>query len=73
MSTVEQTYLLCPRDDSFLGGYTAETQTFTHQKACTRMFMEGFLGGPVVKNLPCKAGDNSSIPGPGRSHMLWGN
>ena len=29
----------------------------------------GFLGGPVVKNAPCNAGDIASIPGPGRSHM----
>ena len=32
-----------------------------------------FLGGPVVKNLPAKAGDTGSIPGPGRSHMPWSN
>ena len=30
-------------------------------------------GGPVVKNLPAGAGDMGSNPGPGRSHMLWGN
>ena len=29
----------------------------------------GFPGSPVVKNLPCNAGDTSSIPGLGRSHM----
>ena len=29
-------------------------------------------GGPVVKNLPANTGDMSSVPGPGRSHMLWG-
>ena len=33
----------------------------------------GFSGGPVVRNLPCNAGDTSSIPGPGRSCMLGGN
>ena len=31
---------------------------------------EGFPGGPVVKNLPCKAGDADSTLGLGRSHML---
>ena len=31
----------------------------------------GFPGGPVVKNPPCNARDTSSIPGPGRLHMLW--
>ena len=32
-----------------------------------------FAGGPVVKNSPANAGDMGSIPGPGRSHMPWGN
>ena len=32
----------------------------------------GFPGGSVVKNLPASAGDTSSIPGPGRSHV-WSN
>ena len=27
----------------------------------------------VVKNLPVIAGNMGSIPGPGRSHMPWGN
>ena len=31
------------------------------------------LGGLVVKNLPASAGDTGSIPGLGRSYMLWGN
>ena len=32
-----------------------------------------FLGGAVVKNPPDNAGDVGSSPGPGRSHMPWGN
>ena len=48
---------------------------------CSRMPFEkkkksmywGFPGGPVVKNPPCNAGNTSSIPGPGRFHMQWGN
>ena len=32
-----------------------------------------FPGGPVVKNLPGKAGTVGSMPGPGRFHMPWGN
>ena len=32
----------------------------------------GFPGGPEVKNLPAKAGDTGSIPGPGRSHIPRG-
>ena len=31
--------------------------------------MKNFLGGPVVKNLPAKAGDTGSIPGQGRFCM----
>ena len=31
----------------------------------------GFPGGAVVENLPANAGHTGSIPGPGRSHMLW--
>ena len=31
------------------------------------------LGGSVVKNPPASAGDASSIPDPGRSHMPWSN
>ena len=30
-----------------------------------------FPGGAVVKNPPTNAGDTGSIPGLGRSHMLW--
>ena len=32
---------------------------------------EGFPGGSVVKNPTASAGDMSSIPHPGRSHMPW--
>ena len=32
-----------------------------------------FPGGAVVKNLPAKAGDTGSSPGPGRSHMPLSN
>jgi len=35
--------------------------------------IEDFPGGPVVKDLPAKVGDTGSIPGPGRSHIPWGN
>ena len=32
-----------------------------------------FAGGTEVKNLPAKAGDMGSSPGPGRSHMPRSN
>ena len=38
-----------------------------------RYSVEGFPGGPVVKNPPRNAGDTSSIPGPGRCHMSQSN
>ena len=31
----------------------------------------GFPGGSVVKSLPANAGDQGSIPGPGRSPGEW--
>ena len=34
---------------------------------------QGFPGSAVVENLPANAGDVGSIPGPGRSHVLWSN
>ena len=33
----------------------------------------GLPCGPVVENLPAKAGDTGPIPGPGRSHTPWSN
>ena len=38
-----------------------------------KTFALDFDGGPVVKNPPANAGDTGLIPGPGRSHMPWGN
>ena len=35
--------------------------------------VRGFRRGPVVKNLPCNAGDMGLIPGRRRSHMLLGS
>ena len=35
--------------------------------------ISGFPGGPVVKNLSASEGDTSSIPGPGRFHVLRGS
>ena len=38
-----------------------------------RKSLQGFPGGPVVKNLPCNAGDTGFNPGPGRSHVPGSN
>ena len=35
--------------------------------------LRDFPGAAVVKNLPAKAGDTGSIPGPRRPHMLRSN
>ena len=45
----------------------------SQQKSVQRMVSWDFAGGPVVKNLPVNAGDISSIPGLGRSHLPWNN
>ena len=38
-----------------------------------RFVLVGFLGGPVVSNLPANAGDMDFIPDLGRFYMPWGN
>ena len=40
---------------------------------CYQGGVGGFPGGAVVKNLPANAGDTSSSPGPGSSHVPWSN
>ena len=49
--------------DTYLTPYTKITQNG----------LKGFPGGAVVKNLPAKAGDTGSSPGPGRSHTPQSN
>ena len=34
---------------------------------------EDFLGVPVATSPPASAGDTGSVPGRGRSHVLWGS
>ena len=34
-------------------------------KLTSKNYIRDFLGGPVVKNLPCNVGDVGSIPGQG--------
>ena len=43
------------------------------QKDRVKKFLQGFLGGSVVKNLPANAGDTCSIPDLERPHMPWRN
>ena len=35
--------------------------------------LEGFPGGPLVENPPCKVGEPGLIAGPGKYHMHQGN
>ena len=44
-----------------------------HYTAIKKEWGGGFSSGSVVKNPPVNARDTGSIPGPGRSHMSWGN
>ena len=45
-----------------------------HEEVYTGMItVWDISGGPVVQNLPTKAGDTGWIPSLGRAHMLWGN
>ena len=41
--------------------------------AAASIILQGFPGGSVVRNLPTSVGDVGSIPGPGRSHIVWSN
>ena len=49
------------------------TQHKTWQLTTTANMFWDFPGDPEVKNLPISAEDLGSIPGPGRSHLSWGN
>ena len=41
------------------------TRNFYHWQHLLKTSLSDFPGGPVVKNLPCNAGDAGSIPGQG--------
>ena len=41
-----------------------------NRETSQKKVLEGLPGGHVVKNRPCNTG---LIPGPGRSHVPWGN
>ena len=57
-----------------LGGLPCLTgQNRDNCKYILKVNEEDFLGRLVVKNPPTNAGDMGSIPGLGRSHMLWSN
>ena len=38
---------------------------------CKNQLRLGFPGGAVIKSRPYNARDTNSIPGLGRSHVLW--
>ena len=61
--------LLCPRDSP--GKNTGVGCHFLLWDLCicigvTKSLFQGFRGGSVAKNMPPKARDRGSIPGPGR-------
>ena len=51
--------------------YLALNPVISQKYTIDKKKISGFC--PVVKNLPCNAENINSIPGPGRSHMPWGN
>ena len=44
-----------------------------HVRAHQNEFSNQASQGSVVRNLPCNTRDMGSIPGAGRSHVLWSN
>ena len=47
------------------------TQSWCEMERALRMEAKDFPSGPVVKNMPAKAGDKGLIPGPRRLHRPW--
>ena len=45
-------------------------QIYVNSKLANLNPYQDFHSSPLVKNLPANAGDEGSIPGLGRSHML---
>ena len=55
------------------GGRWVGSNKLVELKKKKKENVQGFPDGSVVKNLPAKAGDTSSIPGPRGYHMPQGN
>jgi len=53
--------------------YSDIKKNYFFKMLALKKYLEGFLGGSVVKNPPANAGDTGLIPEPGRSHMPWSN
>ena len=49
------------------------SQGLNSNQVSTGRKLRDFPYCPVVKNPPVNAGDRGWIPGPGKSHMAWGN
>lgn len=48
-----------------------QTQLWLNLIVQSKWTQRGFSGSSVVNNLPENAGDMASVPGLGRSHILW--
>ena len=61
--------------DPWLGNQdpACRAHTTKKKKIIKKMCSVGFPGGAVVESLPANAGDTSSSPGLGRSHMPRSN
>ena len=63
-----------PSREKIINCTSLKLQTFALQGYLLRRWQGDFPDGPVVKNLPCNAGDVDSIPGQGTvSHMPQSN
>ena len=57
----------------FLWLLVENRQARVEEESQVKSPLQDFPGGPVVEHLRASAGDTSSILGPGRSPMSWGN
>ena len=53
--------------------FSKKLVSLKYWKVSNNLKVKGIPGGSVVETPPADAGDTGSIPGPGRSHMLWSN
>ena len=53
-----------------LPGVGIKTTASVTTSAALKCTLQGFPSGSVVKNLRCTVGDEGSVPGLGRSHVL---
>ena len=58
-------------EEGRLSGYLNITWNCYTMQHVFKKLEQDYPGGAVVKNPPDNAGDTGSVPGLGRSHILW--